>query len=336
MRKTILFLILSLMLLITGCGKTADVSNETVEDTAQEEDVQDLDNKNTASKTIDGKVKLYPTYNPDYKTCGNEIFEFWFDIPNSWFVEDNSEDGYTYTITSEDKSILIEMGGRFTNKSEDDFYASLAGKDGTIEDFTFRDECCGKKISISQSKICYVRADGDSFIVFYVNAGSNDKWIEQNKETLDYIANSIRTTQESFGHELDEDSSITLDDMKLGKIRIGMNYDELKNVMGEEPVTEDIDELSGTDSKRLSFSDETEILLVDNTVYTVNVISDKYETPRGLKVGDSVQKLEELYGKADNVNEEDGIWGYTYKGYELLTVVIEDDKVTQIQIDSLM
>lgn len=334
MKKIILFLLLALLLLMTGCGKTADVDNEVVEDTVEEEDIQDLDNKDTASKTIDGEIKLYPTYNPDYKTCGNEIFEFWFDIPNTWSVADNSEDGYTYTITSDDKSILIEMGGRFTDKTEDAFYASLAGKDGVIEDFTFRDECGGKKINISQSKLCYVRADGDSFIVFYVNAGSNTQWIEQNKEALDYIANSIRTTQESFGHELDEDSSIGPDDLKLGDIEIGMNYDELKNTMGEEPATEDIDELSGTDSKNLSFTDDTQILLVDNTVYTVNVISEKYLTPRGLKVGDSVEKLEELYGKADNVTDD--TWGYTYKGYELFTVVIKDNKVVQMQIDSLM
>jgi hypothetical protein len=41
--------------------------------------------------------------------------------------------------------------------------------------------------------------------------------------------------------------------------------------------------------------------------------------------------LEELYGRPSN--ESDGILGYTYNGYELFTVVIEDDKVSQIQID---
>ncbi len=329
MRKSIIFLLLALMLL-TGCGRTATendigASQDTIEDSGIDKD--------TASKTIDGEIKFYPTYNPDYKTASHEIFAFWFDIPTTWSAVDNSDDGYIYSIINDDKNILIEMGGCLADKTEDAFYASLAGKDGTIEDFTLRDECSAKKIIISKSKLCYVRPDGDCYIIFYVNANENNQWIEQNEEIISYIASSIRTTKESFGYELDEKSSISPDDLMLGDIKIGINYDELMSIMGEEPVTEDMDELGGTDAKLLSFSDDTQIYIVDNAVYTVNVISSKYATPRGLKVGDSVKRLEELYGKADNVS--DNAWGYTYKGYELFTVVIEDNKVAQIQIDSL-
>ena len=89
------------------------------------------------------------------------------------------------------------------------------------------------------------------------------------------------------------------------------------------------------EAKTLFFGDGTEIYLVDGTVYSINVISKDYPTPRGLRVGDSVSRLKELYGEPDNMDDKTH-WGYAYEGYELFTVVLKDDKVLEIQVDLAM
>ena len=333
--KKLLLLIFVMAILIAGCAsKTESVDgNNTTSVTSAESTASN--NKANASKTLEGEIKFYPTYDANYKTGSNDMFDFWFDIPNEWKAVDQSEDGSEYRILPGNDNIEIKMYGTLMNGSEDDFYTSLSGSNGTISDFTYRDGWVGKQINVSNSEVYYIRVDGDSYMILHVNSKGNSEWMMQNSEKLNYVAMSARTTRESYGSGFEDKNVISLDDLQLGKIKLEMSYDELLKTMQQKPEKEVKDEYEGLVGKTLFFSDNTQIYVVDNIVYSINVTSPEYPTPRGLKTGDSVKRLKELYGEPSNMEDENH-WGYTYDGYELFTIVIEDGKVVEIQIDLAM
>lgn len=327
-RFTIIFF--AIVLLLAGCSLNTSNGNG-LEITAAAEDSHA---NVSASKTLDSEMKFYPTYDENFKTGHNELFDFWYDIPVEWNAVDNSQDSSTYDILSGNDKVVIRISGELIdedNEDEDGFYASLAGKNGIVTEFRFRDRWVGKKILVSDNEAYYVRLDGDSYIILHMNANKDSEWKAHNEEILNDIAMSVRTTQESYGNISTVEDGIKREDLQLGDLLAGMTYDELIEVMDKMPEDIATEEYDGFATKTLFFDDGTQVYIVDDIVYTVNVTSPDYVTPRGLKTGDSKQRLEELYGEPSN--ESDGIVGYAYKGYELFMVVIEDNKVTQIQID---
>ncbi len=333
--KKMVLLVFALIITITACSANHKPVNgdATIASNAAS---ADSNCTVTASKNLEGEIKFYPTYDADYKTANNEIFAFWFDIPNDWRAVDQSEDGSEYSILTGDDSIDIRIYGVFAEESEDEFYASLSNGSGRkVPDFIFRDGWVGKKIAVSDSEVYYVRDDGDSYIILHVHSLGGSEWVLQNSDKLNYVAMSARTTRESYGSGLEDENLITLDDLKLGDMKLQMQYEDLLKVMKDKPDKEVDDEYEGLVAKTLFFSDHTEIYILDHIVYSINVTSSKYMTPRGLKTGDSVKRLKELYGEPANINDEHH-WGYTYDGYELFSVVIEDGKVVEIQVDLAM
>lgn len=326
---------IALTILLTGCAaRPASVDgNGTGASSASGSTASD--NKESAAKTLDGEIKFYPTYDGSYKTGRNEMFDFWFDIPNDWKAADESKDGSEYTILPDNSKVEIKMYGIMEDGSEDEFYTKLAGNAGKLSDFTYRDGWVGKKIDISDTETYYVRVDGDSYMVLHINAAGQNEWMEQNKDKLNYIAMSERTTKESYGKSLDGKNSVTLDDLQLGNIKLDISYSELLKIMKQKPQKEETEEYDGLEAKTLFFADNTQIYVVDGAVYSLNVTDSRYETPRGLKVGDSRSKLIKLYGEPDN-KEDANHWGYNYNGYEVFTVIVEDGKVTEIQVDLAM
>lgn len=327
-----LFLILFIIvLLLPGC------SSDTVKDNGSEASTvegAELQANANASETLDRAVKFYPTYDENYKTGHNEVFEFWFDIPVDWNAVDQSEDGSAFNIICENDKPVIKIYGELIseeNVDEDRFYAMLAGDSGSVSEFIFRDGWVGKQIKVSDMEEYYLRIDGDSYLIVYIDASKDPQWKAQNEETLLNIALSARTTQESFGKHDAEENTITPEELQLGSITVGMTYDDLIDTLGKKPEDETLEDYEGLVIKTLFFTDGTQVYVVDDMVYTINVISPEYETPKGLKTGDSVERLQELYGEP--TIQKDGIWGYHYKGFEIFTVVLEEDIITQIQID---
>lgn len=330
MKKLFIVLIITTLIAFTGCS-TGNGKTDSANTGSGVSESELSDNKSTASKTIEGEIKFYPTYDPDYKTANNEIFAFWFDIPNEWDVIDQSEDGSEYTILTGDENVHIKMCGVLKKGSEEEYYTSLSGGSTGISDFLYRDGWTGKQIDVSDTEIYYVRVDGDSYMVLHVNANGNKEWIAKNAETINYIAMSARTTRESYGSSLGSDNAITFDDLKLGGVSLDMSYDDVLKAMKKEPTEKVEEEYGGSEALTLFFDDDTQIYIVDGSVYSINVISPDYPTPRGLRVGDSQEKLIELYGEPESKDE--GYWGYAKDGYELLTVIVQDAKVSEIQVD---
>ncbi|MGE5613198.1 MAG: hypothetical protein ACM3XR_02225 [Bacillota bacterium] len=338
MRRIILPVIF-LCLLLAGCSiKGVDGINGfnggNEGNNGEEKDAAFPGISESVAKTQEGEIKFYPTYDDGYKTGNNELYDFWFDIPVDWKAVDNSEDGSVYDILPGNDNVEIKIYGVMQDKPEEEFYAGLAGSGGSVSDFAYRDGWIGKQVNVSENESYFVRVDGDSYIVLHINAEKDPEWKKINEEKLNYMAESIRITRESYGKGLDSNNAITLDDLQLGNIRIDMSYEELLAVMGQEPEHEIVDEYEGLQAKTLFFPDNTQVYIVDNVVYTINVTSPEYATPRGLKTGDGEERILELYGEPSI--KEDGIWGYCYDGYELLTIVVSEGKVAEIQVDAGM
>ena len=327
-----LFLILLIIaLLLPGCS--SDTVKENGSETSAAESTE-LQTNASASKTLDGEIKFYPTYDENYKTGHNEMFEFWFDIPVDWNAVDQTEDGSAYNISYGNDNVIIKIYGILINEENADenrYYASLAGNSGSVSEFIFRDGWVGKQVKVSDAEEYYLRIDGDSYLIVHIDARKDPQWKAQNQETLLYIAFSARTTQESYGKHDSRENTITPKELQLGSITVGMTYDELLDTIDQELEDEVVEEYEGLVTRTLFFIDGTQAYVVDDTVYTINVISPEYEMPKGLKIGDGVERLQELYGEP--TIKKDGIWGYHYKGFEIFTVVLEEDIVTQVQID---
>jgi hypothetical protein len=333
MKKVLILLALAIML--TGCTSKPASVNGNEAGASSGTGGTDSNNKQSASKTLDGEIKFFPTYDANYKTGSNEMFDFWFDIPIEWSAADQSADGSEYTVFTDNDKVLIKISGVMAQEKEDEYYARLAGNGGTISDFTYRDGWVGKKIDAGAAETWYVRVDGDSYMVLHINAADQSEWMKQNEEKLNYVAMSERTTKESYGNGMDGKNSVTLEDLQFGKVKLDMSYNELLTVLKQKPVKEETDEYEGLEAKTLFFADNTQIYVVDGAVYSVNVTSPDYATPRGFKVGDATDRLIELYGEPD-IKEDESHWGYNYNGYEVFTVIIEDGKVTEMQIDLVM
>jgi hypothetical protein len=331
MKKIIIAI--ALFALLAGCS--AKPASTVGESTAAAGTASDAAAKGSAAKTLDGEIKFYPTYDSEYKTARNEIFDFWFDIPQDWKAVDQSEDGSEYTILTGNDKVELTTCGILNDGKEEAYYAKLAGDSGTITDFTYRDGWIGKQITIGDTESWYVRVDGDSYIVMHIKAADQKEWMEQNKEKLEYVAMSERTTRESYGNSLGGENSVTPGDLQLGGVKLEMSYDELMGVLPQKPEKEETEEYDGLQAKTLFFADNTQVYMVEDSVYSINVTSPDYPTPRGLKVGDSEARLTELYGEADN-KDENGCRGYNCNGYQVMTVIIKDGKVAEIQVDLAM
>ncbi len=326
--KTIIIILIASAILLTGCA-----SDNLIEDTEGEAFVEQLDtpSNDSAAKNLEGEIIFYPAYDECYKTGNNEMFDFWFDIPVEWKAVDESVNGSEYTILSNSDKVQLKIFGIMEDETGEDYYKKLAGQSGRITDFIYRDAWIGKKIEVSQNETYYVRVDGDSYMVFHVDASKDPAWLTNNMETINTIAMSARTARESHGKENNENSSIDPGDLKLGDIDIDMSFEDLIAAIGQEPEDVFEEEYDGMSTKTVFFPDDTQVYVVNDIVFTVNVTSPNYLTPRGLKTGDREEKILELYGEPNK--KEDGVWGYNINGYELFTVVTEDGVVTQIQIE---
>jgi len=156
------------------------------------------------------------------------------------------------------------------------------------------------------------------------------------------------TENESIGHESkqwtsiqpseekDEPEPLALDgDLKLGELQVDMPKKSVEQFIKAKLLDSKSDNSYGFESETLIYDDGTEIHLVDGKIYSISVAAPDYPTPRGLRVGDSAEKVKELYGEPDAI-EEDGLWLYSARGYDLFFVTIKDSIVITIKVSQVM
>jgi hypothetical protein len=128
-------------------------------------------------------------------------------------------------------------------------------------------------------------------------------------------------------------------DMELNGIKIGISEVELLAIMDEEPFAITENENSDDFSEKIyEFSSGLTAVFEDwrfGTGYElVKLIaaSDRYETPRGLKVSSTVEELIELYGEAYHVSENEWAYALPEGDYVYYIITVEDGIVAKITL----
>ena len=127
-----------------------------------------------------------------------------------------------------------------------------------------------------------------------------------------------------------EPKSITFDDLQIGDLKVGMLYDEVIKIKGNQPKK--IEKGENGIVSFLEYDDGINIALFESRVQVLSVNNPSYTTVRGLKVGDNKDKALQLYGKHNTGSTEDSIWEYNNdEGSFGLNIFFKEDLVTYIQ-----
>lgn len=191
--KTVITLIITVVFL-SGCsqtnidkqsGKTINSSSGNIVKTAEPRKESDLDQN--------AEAEYYPTDNTGYKMIGNARFNFWIDIPNGWKAFDRSVNGDGYIILADNTNIDIRANGGLNIKSPQENIDDLNSDNKSVSDFTFRNGMVGKQVIKSDSEMRFTCFFSDRHINFYVNYEKDKNWFNENKDTILYIAKSLRS-----------------------------------------------------------------------------------------------------------------------------------------------
>jgi len=138
---------------------------------------------------------------------------------------------------------------------------------------------------------------------------------------------------------------ITDKDLMLRDIQLGINENEFKHLITSSITDESInDEYEGHFlEKTYVLSDGLKAVFTDFhdnrgfILFSLSTTSESYATPRGLYVGDSVDKVIELYGvPVLGTYNNDFDYGDENGEYIQLRVTVSNDKVVEISIWLLM
>jgi len=169
-------------------------------------------------------------------------------------------------------------------------------------------------------------------------AGNPDTSAEGSNASKD----NSNTSSESAGSQQHSEKSVKQgqlkldDDLQLGNLKVNMTRQMIDKVMKVGLQRSEKDNSSGIESEFLYYDDGTVIHLADGRIYSITVTSDYYATPRGLKVGDSSEKLQQLYGKPSHI-DEGSVWVYSSaSGYDLFFATVRNGNVVSIKVSQVM
>jgi len=136
---------------------------------------------------------------------------------------------------------------------------------------------------------------------------------------------SLFETRKNIGY-------IDVNDIKLNDLYLKMPYSEVVSIMGKESKRTKPRDLGEDVEYDLIYQDGTVINIINEKVYSIEVTSERYQTPKGLRVGDTKEKVIELYNYPSYQDEND--WNYTTDNdYNLFTILFEGNKVSKIIIN---
>lgn len=130
------------------------------------------------------------------------------------------------------------------------------------------------------------------------------------------------------------------EDLQLSKHKLAMSIDKFIKDMPKKlkKKSSTYDDSIEMNEITFEFEDGTIYVFLDDELYSISTQNPEYSTPRGLRVGDSVKKVIELYGNPQH-KSKDGCWEYTYEGaedYTLFYITVANDKVSKIEMSLVM
>jgi hypothetical protein len=136
---------------------------------------------------------------------------------------------------------------------------------------------------------------------------------------------------------------INRDDMRLGDIELGISEEKYNSLVTNELLSETINDTYEPEylAKEQVFSGGLEAVFADfhdtwgYILFSLETTSPEYETARGLKVGDDIGKMHELYGN-EGMRVDDTFYYYTKTGdYFQFAITVQNNKVSMIGMSLL-
>ena len=143
---------------------------------------------------------------------------------------------------------------------------------------------------------------------------------------------------------MDERIVVKREDLILGNIALGIGIDEFDKLVTGDMLSEEIfDRDVGFGEIVRAYSNGIRTLFTDFhdgrgfILFSLQTTSSEHPTARGLAVGDSVEKIYELYG-ITLWEIYDGVFQYgTETGdYVQLQIIVEDDKAVRIGVSLIL
>jgi len=131
---------------------------------------------------------------------------------------------------------------------------------------------------------------------------------------------------------------LTIEDLRLGNLSVRLAALELDFRMAQQPERVEVNH-DGYEETRY-YENGIEIMIIENEVFMISTDNPDYSTPRGLKVGDSLETLTTLYGEASVIETlENGntLHSFDLSGeYHLFHAELEDDTIVRLQVNLTM
>jgi hypothetical protein len=161
-------------------------------------------------------------------------------------------------------------------------------------------------------------------------------FVEMRKEFFEkYQKVNINITEKKYTSNVFNKNELYMDDLALGGVKVNMSKKDVLKAMGKpDRIDNDVKGFH----ERLSYGNNTTIMLTDNKVRFIETLSTKYSTPRGLIVGDSKDELIRQYGEPSNVLEDKAtgnqIFDYDLSGeYYLFHAEVKNNKIIRLQVN---
>lgn len=131
---------------------------------------------------------------------------------------------------------------------------------------------------------------------------------------------------------------LSIEDLRLGNLSVRLAALELDFRMAQKPERVELAH-DGYEETRY-YENGIEIMIIENEVFMISMDNPDYPTPRGLKVGDSLETLTTLYGEASMIETlENGntLYSFDLSGeYHLFHAEIKDDTIVRLQVNLTM
>ena len=158
-----------------------------------------------------------------------------------------------------------------------------------------------------------------------------EKTVEiQDDEIHDGMKNEADETRENIGF-------INNEDLMLNDLYLEMAYSDFSKIMGSElEKTAEYDLGDDGVIYKLTYVDGTIVYLLNDVIFSIEVTSTNYITPRGLKVGDSKEEVVKLYKNPFHLYNDN--WGYTNTNVEYIRFTLEfvENRVSKIGITQII
>lgn len=136
--------------------------------------------------------------------------------------------------------------------------------------------------------------------------------------------------------QVTDDDFLIIYDSK--KIALRMNKADFDNIINNPIINTEIDDKTFKEFtvSTILYENNTKAVFNGDSLYSISVSDKNYITTRGLKVGDSVDKLIDLYGNPKRIHEESYSYEYLNSGYITFIVTTNNNIVTEIKITLIM